>query len=329
MHTDILQRLFNQQIVQTSLATAHQMVQWFGAVQAQEYAMAKWSLGLRMPDARDADIEKAFNDGEILRTHILRPTWHFVTPEDIRWMLELTAPRVHALNALHYKQLELDKKTLKRSKDLLIKHLQGGNFLDRVALQAIHERSKIRIEGLRLVLLLMHAELEGLICSGPRKGKQFTYALLAERAPRAKSLPREEALHKLAQRYFASRTPATVNDFAWWSGLTVKDAKQGAAMLPPQKVRSLTKQERVRATFLMPNFDEYGISYKNRDAVTLHGHNALYNRAIIVDGVVAGSWKHSLTNKTAEVETNFFVPLSKLQQQFANKAINRYKTFFA
>jgi len=330
-------RLFNQQIIQTSLSTAQQMVNWFGAVQCQEYGMAKWSLGLRMPGIHDADIEKAFNDGDILRTHVLRPTWHFVTPEDIRWMLELTAPRVHAFNAPYHKKMEIDNKMLKRSKDVLIKNLAGNNFLDRAALQATLHRSKIKVEGIRLAFVLMHAELEGVICSGPRKGKQFTYALLHERAPKSKSLPREEALFKLAQRYFTSRAPATFQDFAWWSGLTVKDAKEGAAMLPAnfvQEVKPLTKQERIRATFLMPTYDEYGISYRNREALQIpemawNGYNTVYNRMIVVDGRIAGTWKPLIKNKAVEVETDFFVPLSKLQQQFADKAIKRYKSFFA
>jgi hypothetical protein len=357
-HIDLIHhRLFNQQIIQTSLTSAKQLVNWFGAVQSQEYGMAKWSLGLRIPGLNDTDIEKAFNDGAILRTHVLRPTWHFVTPEDIRWMLELTSPRVHAFNAPHYKKMELDNKTLKRSKDVLVKSLQDGNFLTRTDIQAALHRSKIKVEGLRLVLLLMHAELESIICSGPRNGKQFTYALLNERTPASKSLTREEALFKLAERYFTSRSPATFQDFAWWSGLTVKDAKEGAAMLPANFIQKnidgklyvfnpnaaitpLTKQQRTYATFLMPGYDEYGISYRDRDALFVfkgrkigalekHGYNTVYSRMIIVDGRITGTWKPLVKGKTIELETNFFVPLAKIQQQLVNNAVKRYKSFFA
>ena len=212
-------RLTNQQIANTNFKTPQQIVEWMIAMQAQEYAMAKWAIGLRLPGSVEDDIEKAFTKGEILRTHLMRPTWHFVAPADIRWLLALTAPRVHAVNAFMYRQSELDTKLFKRSNDTIEKALSGGKQLTREQLKAALERKKIKADGFRLAYLLMKAELDGIICSGARQGNQFTYALLEERVAPAKPVQRKEALAAFTQRYFASRGPATIKDFATWSGL--------------------------------------------------------------------------------------------------------------
>ena len=341
----IHQRLINQQIIQTSFTDPRQLVSWFGAMQAQEYAMAKWAIGLRMPGVHETDIEKAFNKGEILRTHVLRPTWHFVTPEDIKWLLALTGPRINAFNAPYYKRHEVDAKLFNKSKDVLVKNLRDEKFMDREAIHKAFAKAKINASGIRFAFLLMHAELDGIICSGPRQGKQFTYALLDVRAPRAKILDRDEALNKIVVRYFTSRAPATLNDFAWWSGLTVKDGRDGAATLPSNFIHEningkdyiineavpvlpFSKQQRARTTFLMPNYDEFAICYKDRSAIMgERGRGIVFERPFIIDGKVFGSWKPVLKNKMAEVETSFFVSLNKSQQQAANKAVKRYKSY--
>ncbi len=146
-----------------------------GAVQSQDFAGAKWAIGLRTNGLTEADVERAFTDGSILRTHVMRPTWHFVTPADIRWLLALTSPRVRALLAYNDRQLEIDKVTLKKSDDVLAKTLQGGKQLTRLELGEALQKNKINTDDLRLTHLVMHAELSGVICSGARQGKQFTY----------------------------------------------------------------------------------------------------------------------------------------------------------
>ncbi len=158
----------------------------------------------------------------------MRPTWHFVAREDIRWLLTLTAPRVQAALASRNRQLELDARTLRKANAALRRALEGGRYLTRDELRQALERAKIgALDGQRTAHILAHAELEALICSGPRRGKQFTYALLDERAPDARTLSREDGLVELSSRYFASRGPATVQDFAKWSSLTVADARSG------------------------------------------------------------------------------------------------------
>jgi hypothetical protein len=354
-NTDILRyRLINQQIAGTEFKEPQEIVTWLGAMQAQEYAMAKWAIGLRLPGLIDADVEKAFNDGDILRTHMLRPTWHFVSPADIRWMLSLTAPRVNAVNAYYYRKFELDNALFKRSNNILAKSLQGGKELTRNNLKAILARAKINADGLRLIYLMMRAELEGIICSGARDGKQFTYALLEEKVPVTKSIDRETALGELTLRYFRSRGPATIQDFAWWSGLTLKEAKQGVSMVKSSFVheivdgydywfapgmsknkKSALPLAKLRGTFLLPDYDEYGISYKNRSALSSgkitnnenQDGSTANNHWIVIDGRIEGNWQCKIKNNTIAVETRFFTPLGKTKQREILRAIKRYTSF--
>src|SRR5690349_18090188 len=202
----VQKRLRNHKLAATEFQTAIEVVRWFGAVQAQDFNGAKWALALRMKQRggaegrggktiREVEIDDAFNRGEIVRTHVLRPTWHFVAPDDIRWLLELTAPRVNIRCAPNYRKYELDATTFRRSNKILGKVLQDRKHLTRAELKAALNRSGVTADdGIRLAHVLLRAELDGVVCSGPRKGKQFTYALLDECVPPAKPLSREEAL---------------------------------------------------------------------------------------------------------------------------------------
>ena len=234
------QRLVNQRLVPSSSIQPAEIVAGLAAVQAQDYAAARWAVGQRLDPAAqvdDASVQQAFDTGRILRTHVLRPTWHFVVPADIRWLLALSAPRVQQANRGRYRQLDLTPQYLARSERLLEKELMGGRCRTRAELGAVLESS-----GSRLAHTLMHAELQALICSGPRRGKQFTYALLDERAPTDQNLNPADPLAELARRYFASRGPATAADFAYWSGQTLTAARRG--------------MEAVKAEFEQATFDD-------------------------------------------------------------------------
>jgi hypothetical protein len=275
------QRLRNQLITDTTLKIPGDVVTWLGAVQAQDYAGAKWALGLRLQGATEDAIEQAFTEGGILRTHLMRPTWHFVTPADIRWLLSLKAPRVHAVNASMYRKLELDSAIFERSNAALAKALQGGQHLTRDELRGVLQKAGIKTDAeFRMGYLMMRAELDGIVCSGPRRGKQFTYALLDERAPDAKTLESEEALAELTRHFFSSRGPATVQDFAKWSGLTVADARRGLETVKAQfrheavggqtywfsSSKQAVKDESPTA-HLLSIYDEYISGYKDRSAI--------------------------------------------------------------
>ena len=221
-------RLRNERLTGRPFASPVEVVGWLGAVQSQDYPAAKWGLAQRTRGATSAQIDRLFDEGHILRTHVLRPTWHFVAPEDLRWLLALTGPRVHAANSHYY----LDAALFRRGHAAVTRALRGGVHLTRTELAAVYRDAGIEASGMRLAYLLMHAELEGLVCSGPLRGKQFTYALVDERVPKAKARGLDDALAELTRRYFASHGPSQVHDFAWWSGLTLKQVQAGVASVP-------------------------------------------------------------------------------------------------
>lgn len=338
-------RLISQQLAGTHVTNTKEIVAWLGAVQAQEYAHTKWSLGMRLPQATDAAIEKAFTEGTILRTHLLRPTWHFVTPEDIRWLLLLTAPRVNAANAYMYRKLELDATIFNRCNAILIKELEGGKQCTRADLNTAFKQKGIIADGLRLSYIMMRAELDGLSCSGARAGNQFTYALLEERVPQCRSLNRDEALAELAKRYFQSRGPAAIADFSTWSGLTMSDAKKGTAMVSPLFIRekigneeyyfsthhSINEKEAARL-FLLPVYDEFIMGYKNRDAMLqfrnglFSAPSFLFDSTMVIDGQIAGTWKRTIHKTYIDLQYNFFKPAPQKHKALEH-AINQYQQF--
>jgi hypothetical protein len=339
------QRLQNQQLSQTHLRTPTEAVAWLGAVQAQEYLLAKWALGIRLNGFSDADIQRAFDEGQILRTHVMRPTWHFVAPADIRWMLELTAPRVHALNAYMYRKLELDDALLKRSGEVIASALTGDKQLTREELGAALEQAGIQAKGMRLGYIVHYAELEALICSGARRGKQFTYALLAERAPQAQSLPREHALAELVRRYFTAHGPATIADFVWWSGLTAADAKHGldlcGSQLVAQQIDGATywcgaadaplHVDPLATVYLLPPFDEY-TNYRSNPAILDPAHleqvqQGGYGGFTVIDGQIVGNWWRTLSKTAVTIKSISFRPFSAAENDAFVLAAQRFADF--
>lgn len=348
-------RLFNQQIARTAFSTPQEIVRWMVAMQAQEYAMSKWAIGLRLGNVTDADVEKAFNDGQILRTHLLRPTWHFATPEDIRWLIELTGPRIRKAMTYYEKELELDDKLFRKCNDIIGKALTGGYHLTRTALSDLLVNNGISLNGRQMGHVMMNAEMDCLVCSGKREGKQFTYALFDERAPTRLSIDKDEALLLLAQRYFTSRGPATLKDFSVWSGLTITDAKKAGSMLDNKEFTKeafndteyILKREtlemaldaalakKIQKSFLMPDYDEYGMGYIDRTAIfnpiklssEFRKKNPVFDRMIIVDGIIEGTWKRTVKAKSVVVETYLFRELSKVKSEAVKKAVNRFIKF--
>jgi hypothetical protein len=341
-------RLHNQFLSQTELIEPAQVVQRLAAVQAQDYAGAKWAIAQRTNGLTDSLINKAFNEGKILRTHLMRPTWHFVTPEDIRWMLALTGPRVHAGNGFMYRQLKLDQATLRKSNATLEKALRDGKQLTRVELASIFQKEGILNSGMQMGYCLMYAELEALICSGARRGKQFTYALLDERAANVRKLDHDEALAELTRRYFTTRGPATLQDFTWWSGLTMGDAKKGIELVKSRFVNEvidgktywfddsrLPAKEKSPTAHLLPNYDEYFIGFKDRGAIgeiirqlNLDANDpAFIAHIIIMDGQIVGGWRRTLKKDRVIVELNLLTNPTKTENQATKVAIEQYGKF--
>ncbi len=331
------------------MATAADVVSWLGAVQAQDYPAALWALGQRTQGATAATIEQALTVGTILRTHVMRPTWHFVSPADIRWLLVLTAPRVKALLAYYDRKLEVDATVLAHSSTVLTHALQGGRQLSRTELGALLQQAGIATGDLqRLGHLMMHAELDGLLCSGARRGKQFTYALLDERVPPTRPLAREEALGTLTHRYFTGHGPATLKDFGWWSGLAAADVKAGLDMVQAQLVHEVVAGQTywqaeplpfVRdpspTAYLLSNYDEYGIGYSDRSAIVDPAHTAqrdparpiYFGHMIVLDGQIVGAWKRVLGKGTVVITADTFIPFSGAEYAAFAAAAERYGAF--
>jgi hypothetical protein len=339
-------RLHNLRLESAPLPAPEAVVSWLGAVQSQDFGPAKWSLAQRTPGTVDAAVDRAFADGAILRTHILRPTWHFVSPADIGWLLELTAPRVHALNAYYYRRLGLDDGVFERSTAALAGALEGGAQRTRRQLAAALEGAGIELGGFRLAYLLMHAELDGIVCSGAPRGKQQTYALLEERAPQAASLPREQALVELTVRYFTSHGPATVKDFGWWSSLTAADIRQGLELAGSRLQREVVDgvaywfagsppptRPASPQVHLLQGYDEYLVGYsQSKSVLNLAGRALLatrpvFNGVAILDGQLAGHWKRTVGRDTVAFEVALYEPFDDAQTKALQAAADRHGEF--
>jgi hypothetical protein len=339
-------RLISQQINATKFETAKEIVGWMGAMQAQDFNMAKWAIGLRSKNATEQNIDAAINSGEIIRTHILRPTWHFVSSDDIYWMLELTAPRIRSSMKGRNIQLELSENIFKKANNIIEKALSGNINLTRKELLNELNKTKIETDHNRASHILFNAELEGIICSGKMKEKQTTYALLNERIEKPVQIKKEEALYKLASKYFESHCPATLQDFIWWSGLSVSDAKHALELIKSnfisEKINtqeywfpnsfSIPKKFK-ESVFLLPAFDEFLISYKDRSATIISEHqrkafsnNGIFWPTIVMNGQVSGIWKREIKKAKIIIETNFFYQQNKEVKQI-QKAAEKFGYF--
>ena len=348
MNTIARRRLAHQFLSTPTLRSAADVVRTLGAVQSQDYGGAKWALAQRTGALTDNAVERAFTTGAILRTHVLRPTWHFVSPSDARWMLELTAPRIRASQAYHERTLGLDAPAFRRSNHLLARALEGGTPQTRPELAVLLRRGGVKAPtGQHVGQLLMRAELDRVIISGPRgRGKQFTYALFDRRVPAAPPRDRDEALHELARRYFATRGPATAQDFAWWSGLTVADATRAVAAAGKALERFTAEgrtywhargREARRAApvaHLLPNYDEYVVGFRDRSAVAERllaarpGHrvDGLIGHVVVVDGQIVGGWRRTL-GTTLEIELRLLVKLTAREYELVRRAARRFGRF--
>ena len=329
--------------------TPEDAVRWLGAVQSQDYPGAKWALGQRTRGATDAAVDESFAKGTILRTHVMRPTWHFVLPADIRWMLALTAPRVNATMAYYYRQAEVDGALVAKSNAVFEKVLRGGKQLTRAEIGRALGRAGISATGVRLGFIIGRAELDAIVCSGALRGKQHTWALIEERVPAAKVLTRDEALVELTRRFFTSHGPAQLIDFVWWSGLTMADARKGVELAksdlaeqaidgktywfsPSMKSAAPDPGARIH---LLPNYDEYFIAYKDRSAVAdpelfkgpLDVIRYLYGNIVVMNGRVIGGWKRRIEKDRAVVEVRLPFNLDQDGQDALKAASEQYSAY--
>lgn len=340
------QRLRSQHLARPDFASPADAVRWFGAVQAQDYLGSLYAIGLRLAKGTQATVERAIADRAIIRTWPMRGTLHYVAPEDARWILKLLARRGLTSNGAMYRRLGLTQEVFARGHKVVEKALRAGQQLTRsevyAALEAGGIRSAPEQRGLHILAYLARHEL---ICFGPRRGKQPTFALLDEWIPAGRQLSGEEALAELARRYFLSRGPATLRDFAWWSGLKLAEARAGLhaaqSELRAQTINDITywsdpKIETLRAPArprarLLPPFDEFTVAYKDRSAVidpetAKHALSGL-GASILLDGRIVGTWRRTLSKDSAVVELRLLHRLSASQRLAAVKAAREYGDF--
>ncbi|CAM3358207.1 Winged helix DNA-binding domain-containing protein [Flavobacterium longum] len=343
--TIVATRLQAQLLHKPTFNTAPEVVKHFGAMQAQDYPMSLFAVGVRSPGSTYAQIEQALDDGHIIRTHVLRPTWHLAPAEDIGWMLELTSENILRQMKSMNAKLGLDAKLFTKSADIIMKAVSDGEHKTRDELTAILNAHSIRTDQYRGLHILAYAELQGLICNGRRAGKHHSYALMSERVKHPRRLGKEAALAELALRYFTSHGPATLRDFIWWSGLLVAEAKTAVALTEKELANSTMDGEVYywkeaghaptdRKVMLLPSFDEYLIAYKNRRAAIDEKHmphaftsNGIFKPLIVSGGEVVGVWKRTDKKNRVEIEPTFLKKVSKAVEKDTLDAAERFGLF--
>ncbi|SIN66188.1 winged helix DNA-binding domain-containing protein [Chitinophaga niabensis] len=323
-------RLLNQQVTHSAFSEPGKLIAWMGCMQAEDYSSAKWAIGNRLRHLTSADIEKAFQGAAFFRSQVLRPAWHFVAPDDLGWLLELSAQRIKAGYKQLHNRLDITNADLKRSKTIMAKALEGNKRKTRAELLALCLKTNKHLDEIRMNFLILDAELDGLIVNGGRQGNEFVYALLGELVPSPVILEKEAAIAELARRYFSSRGPATLPDFVWWSGLTPEEAKVGFEMnkdalqhvvINGQAYWFAETQPALPAPHtvsLLPSFDEYMAGYLD---------NGSFKPSVILNGKVAGTWKYRELKRTIQIETQLYTPLGKEAAHAVLSAEKAYARF--
>lgn len=350
-------RLYNQLLRGRRLKTPQEVVAWMGAMQAQTFDMAKWAIGSRLESATVKDIDEALDTGKIVRTHILRPTWHFVSSEDIHWMYTLSTPRLRPVYRSYAKANGADEELLLGTVPLLVKLLEGGKHLTKQEIGENLRAQNVVLDDVHLKLSIFYAEMDGLLVNGRMKGNKQTFTLLDEWVPRKKVIDRDEALECLARKFFTSHGPATLADFVWWSGLTMTDCRKAIGMIGSDFIRETvngrefwmrgdiqlpphSRDDEGSALLLAP-FDEFVVSYKDRSEMIKESHygkvmtkNGLFSPTIMWNGEIVGSWKKVVVNKrqpkdsSIGIELSFFEKGSKKRKALFKSEIQRLEMFY-
>ncbi len=341
------QRLSNQFLLGEQKLSVGELVSRMGAIQAQDFAMAKWALGIRIKGLTNDDVETAYNNATFLRIHVMRPTWHFVAPEDIQWMLELTAPRIRISLRTRDKEFGITEDMYEKSNATFLDILKNDNHLTREELVDCFEQKGLRTDNFKLSHYTFRAEIDGLICNGRLKNGKQTVALLDERVPQYKKYCKEEALALLATKYFTSHAPATLQDFVWWSGLSMSDARLVLNFAQSQLVSEKRdshifwrpaeyKTAPENSVLVLPAFDEFIISYRSRFVSIVNEHNAkvistngIFKPVIVYNGRVVGYWSRTLKKDRCVVESTLFDKADKNLYPLIENAFVDYGLFLS
>ncbi|MBK7212481.1 MAG: AlkZ family DNA glycosylase [Bacteroidales bacterium] len=342
-------RLKSQHITIRPFESPVDVVSSMGAMQAQDYAMLKWAIGLRLSKPGLKFVDEAFDKGEIVRTHLMRPTWHVVAAADLRWLLNLTAPRIKSSLTSRHRDLGLTTAIISSCLSIVQRSLENHNHLTREELISELEKTGIDTGENRASHILMMAELDNLICSGKHKNGKPSYALMDEWVPKKDILSREDSLKKLAITYFSSHGPATIRDFTWWSGLNQGDAMKGiesaSNVLISETIDGnkywmgenfLTQGAAKSGVFLLPAFDEYLISYADRKEIIIPGverkaisDNGVFRPVVIENGKIIGIWKRTTGKQKVKIGFEFFNPVSAKTFQGIRKQAELFGKFLS
>ena len=340
-------RLFNHQLLRTGYTTPRQIVAHFGIMQAQDFNSAKWAIGARLSGCTEKIIHEDFDKGEILRTHVLRPTWHFVTPENIRWMLQLSAKRIVQSMKSRDRELGLTDEIYSKCYHIIESALEKEDNVTRDGLMNVLHNAGMKLNTSQFYHVITWAEANGILCSGALREQKQTYALLEKRVPAAKPLTKEESLAKLARIYFTGHGPAALQDFVWWSGLPVGEARRGLESVQSEFVSETIDGQTYwmpdinfralpvgKSTLhLLPAFDEYIVGYKDRmAAISSENHkkaistNGVFRPVIVKNGRVIGLWKKALSGKKTITIAPFEL-IDNVTQQLLDAAAEKFRTF--
>ncbi|WP_309223295.1 winged helix DNA-binding domain-containing protein [Micromonospora sp. CP22] len=328
-----------------------EVVEWFGAMQAQDLASGMWSLGARLPGSTHADVHAALERREALRTWPMRGTIHLVPARDVRWQLQLTGVRALVGVAKRREHLGLSEADADRAAEVLGEALAGGGRLTRAECVATLVEAGIDATGQRGYHLLWYAAQRGVTCIAPNIGTEQTFALLDEWAPDQRQLDGDEALATLALRYFRSHGPTTRQDFAGWSGLTAAEAKRGIAAAGADLTTVLVDgaeavlhtplldapRVEVDDVLTLPGFDEYLLGYKDRSLMLdpehkqaiIPGGNGVFQATVVVGGRVVGTWRRRLAKTRVTLTVQPLVDLGPARRKQVEQALHRYADFLA
>jgi hypothetical protein len=341
---DILRmRLCAQHISKAGGLSPHEVVSQLGAVQAQDFAGSKWSMGLRT-GLTEPDIDAAIESRTIIRTWPMRGTLHFVAAPDARWMLSLLTPRIISGMAGRNRQLELDEKVFSKSRSVLETAMEDGRQLTRNEVYAILQNNGIHTSDQRGIHIINYLAQTQVLCHGAHQQKQATYVLMASWLPDYSHFSEEEALAKITLRYFTGHGPATLADFIWWTGLKISDSKKGIASVAAQLSSTevdgqtywfepgLADVTLVKTVHLLPGFDEYMLGYTQRTLMVspqhlskiVPGNNGMFMPTIVVDGQVKGLWSRTIKRDHVMIKLSPFENLTKGDLEQIGVAARKY-----
>ncbi|MBR6306792.1 MAG: AlkZ family DNA glycosylase [Bacteroidales bacterium] len=339
-------RLLSQQLICPQFNDPAEVVAWFGAIQAQDYRGMRWAAAMRTKKPSHKAFEKAFNDGRIIRTHLQRTTWQLVSGEDYHWMLELC--RAKALTGLrgwmHSNGIDIQDDEKCRIQELLADIVAGKSAVLKEDIALALEERGVSMTDQRLSYHLRLAEYDGLLCSGDLHPTKRTLALVLEKIGRKPVLEHDESLALLARKYFRSHGPATLEDYAWWSGLNIGDCRRGMCILGDElsSVRlggkdyyfhrdARTRGFRGGNVLLIPAFDEYLIGYKSRHVVLhpdhapkAHNQSGIFYNVVTLDGEIVGNWRP----QDADCGVSVFKEGVQITEEALRKELHRFHSYY-